>query len=96
MRPSIAVETKIDEIRAAVARHGLRNPRLFGSVARGEDVEGSDIDLLVDPGETTTLMDLARLKLELERLLGVNVDIATPGALSGRLAREVANDAKPL
>jgi predicted nucleotidyltransferase len=65
-------------------------------VARGDDVEGSDLDLLVDPTEETSLFDLAGLALELERLLGVPVDLVTPGGLPPRLAPEVARDTRPL
>jgi uncharacterized protein len=74
----------------------VRNVRVFGSAARGEDLEGSDLDLLVDPTEQTTLFDLAGLKLELEALLGVGVDIATPGALRRGMTGRIADDLRPL
>ncbi len=96
MRPSIAVRNNIDKIRAIIARYPVENARIFGSTSRGDDVEGSDVDLLVDPTETTTLLDLARLKLELEELLGVGVDIATPRALPDDLAKNVADDLRPI
>jgi uncharacterized protein len=86
----------IEEIRAVIARYPVTNPRIFGSASRGDDVDGSDVDLLVEATETTTLRDLARLKLELEKLLGVGVDIATPKALPDDLARNVAEDLRPL
>ena len=96
MRPSAAIEQNLDKVRAILARYPVKNARLFGSVSRGDDAEGSDIDILVDPTDATTLMDLAGLKLELQDLLGVGVDIATPDALTRRIAENVAADLKPL
>jgi predicted nucleotidyltransferase len=96
MRPSATIEQNLDEVRAILARYPVKNARLFGSVSRGDDVEGSDVDILVDPTDATTLMDLAGLKLELQELLGVAVDIATPAALTHRIAENVADDLKPL
>ena len=54
MRPSEAIAGRLDEVRAIIARYPVRNPRVFGSVARGEDDERSDLDLLVDPLEKAT------------------------------------------
>ncbi|MFL5166619.1 MAG: nucleotidyltransferase family protein, partial [Microvirga sp.] len=54
MRPSEILALKADEIREIIARYPVRNPRIFGSAARGEDAEGSDLDLLVDPLENTS------------------------------------------
>jgi uncharacterized protein len=54
---------------------------VFGSVVHGVDQEGSDLDLLIDPTPSTTLMDVARIQVELEKLLGVSVDVLTPKAL---------------
>jgi uncharacterized protein len=96
MRPSLAVKNNIDQMRAIVARYPVKNPRLFGSASRGDDIDGSDLDILVEPTDATTLLDLARLKLELEKLLGVGVDIATPRALPKDLAENLASDLKPL
>jgi uncharacterized protein len=96
MRPSLAVKNNIDQIRAIVARYPVKNARLFGSASRGDDTGGSDLDILVEPTDATTLLDLARLKLELERLLGIGVDIATPRALLKDLDESLASDLKPL
>ena len=63
MRPSEILAAKADEIREIIARYPVRNPRIFGSAARGDDAEGSDLDLLVDPLENTSLYDLAGLEL---------------------------------
>jgi uncharacterized protein len=96
MRPSLAVRNNIDQVRAIIARYPVKNARVFGSASRGDDSEGSDLDLLVEPTDTTTLLDLAHLKLELEKLLGVGVDIATPRALPKDLANNLADDLKAL
>jgi len=96
MRPSIALQENSDRIRTIIARYPVRNVRVFGSATRGDDLEGSDLDLLVDPTEQTTLFDLAGLKLELEALLGVGVDIATPGALRRGMSGRIADDLRPL
>jgi uncharacterized protein len=96
MRPSEILAAKADEIREIIARYPVRNPRIFGSAARGDDEEGSDLDLLVDPLRGTTYLTLAKLQLELEAFLGVGVDIATPGAIGPRLAERVNQDLRPL
>jgi uncharacterized protein len=74
-----------EEIRRAAAESGARDVRVFGSVARGKEGEASDVDFLVslDPGRT--LLDLARLELRLERLLGRPVDVVTEASLRGPL-----------
>jgi len=63
------------EIVAIAARHSARNLRIFGSVARGEANESSDLDLLVDLDGGRTLLDLGGLVVELEAQLGVRVDV---------------------
>jgi len=96
MRPSVALQENRNRIRAIIARYPIHNVRVFGSAARGDDLDGSDLDLLVEPTDRTTLYDLAGLKLELEALLGVGVDIATPRALREGLAGRIADDLRPL
>ena len=83
-------------MRQAVARSKTTNPRIFGSVLLGEDREGSDLDLLVDPLPGTTLFDLGSLQIELEELLGVSVDLITPGDLPEKFRRRVLAQARPL
>lgn len=81
----ITLNTLRQERRAEILRlaetHGARNVRVFGSVVRADNREDSDVDLLVefDPGKT--LFDLIGLKLDLESLLGVTVDVVTPNSL---------------
>ena len=79
------------------AKHGAYNLRVFGSVARGEADEQSDIDLLVDYSlNRITPWFPAGLKLELEKLLGRKVDIATEAALKDRIREQVLQEAIPL
>jgi len=79
MRPSEAVPQHSETIRQLVIQAGMANPRVFGSVLHGEDQEDSDLDLLVDPSPRASLLDMAGLQIELEKALGVKVDLRTPG-----------------
>lgn len=96
MKPSLALNAHRDALRAIVARHGATRPRIFGSAIRGDDAEGSDLDLLVEPTESTTLMTLAAIQLEAERLLGVHVDVLTPRSLPARFRERVLLEAIPV
>ncbi len=69
---------------------------MFGSVARGDDTESSDVDLLVDLDKGVGLVALAGLQRELTELLGINVDIVPADPLKARLRREVLAEAVPL
>ncbi len=92
MRPSVLLAQHRTKIRQVVAAHRATNPRVFGSVAHGEDVEGSDFDLLVDPQPRMSLFDLGAIIAELSELLGIKVDVATPAALPGRMREHVLRD----
>jgi predicted nucleotidyltransferase len=96
MTPSESVRKNRDAIVEIVLRHNARNPRLFGSCNRGEDSESSDIDILIDPTETTTLFDIGAIRHELLELLGTSVDVLTPGALPESFRATVIAEAKPL
>jgi predicted nucleotidyltransferase len=97
MRPSIALTRNRDALAALSARHRLTNVRVFGSVLRGEDTDGSDLDLLVDAvPEVTTLLDLVRMEREAAALLGVPVDIRTPDDLHESFRDRVVSEARPL
>lgn len=67
--------------------------RVFGSVARGEDTDESDLDILVEPTAETTLMDIAAIQFKLKELLGVRVDVLTPRAFPEHFRAEVLNEA---
>ena len=76
-----------------VAAAGMANPRVFGSVVRGEDNEESDLDILVDPGSGTSLMTMVRVQDELAKASGVKVDLRTPGELHSRFRDRVLTGA---
>ena len=84
------------EILAVLATYGLANPRLFGSVARGEGTPGSDIDLLVDVPAGVGLFALARCQADLEALLGVPVDLVPAADLKPGVAAQVVDEAVAL
>ncbi|HEV3431420.1 MAG TPA: nucleotidyltransferase domain-containing protein [Paraburkholderia sp.] len=96
MRPSEALRAHRAEIREIVASHHATNVRVFGSSARDEDDEDSDLDLLVDPTPETTFIDLAQIQLRLETLLGVPVDVLTPRALPEKFRARVVADSVPV
>jgi predicted nucleotidyltransferase len=96
MKPSVALELKRSAIRDATGRFRATNPRIFGSVLHGTDQEGSDLDLLVDALPGATLFDLGGLQAELEDLLGVPVDLLTPGDLPPKLRAQILAEAQPV
>lgn len=81
------------QILAAASQRGLGDVRVFGSVARGEAVETSDVDLLVAPGPDTTLFDLSGFALDVEGIVGRHVDVATPRGLKARIRDRVLAEA---
>ena len=96
MKPSDILHAHRDDIRRVVEQNRTRNPRVFGSVLGGRDVEGSDLDLLVDPTPDATLLDIARIQNQLQRLLGVPVDVLTPKALPESFRDRVLAEAVPV
>lgn len=96
MKPSQSLELKRNAVLEAAARFRTVNPRVFGSVIYGRDTDSSDIDLLVDPLPGTTLFDLGGLQVELEELLGVSVDLLTPGDLPAKFRDQVLAEARPI
>lgn len=96
MRPSELLAEHRITIRQVVASHHARNPRVFGSVAHGEDTAESDLDLLVDPQDQMSLFDLGAIIAEPNELLGIRVDVATPAALPEPIRQRVLRDAIPV
>ena len=74
-------------------KYGASNLRIFGSYARGEEKSDSDLDLLVDMEDGTTLFDRIALMQELEDLLGVKVDLAKPDNLHDLIRDQVMEEA---
>jgi len=96
MRPSEALQAHREAIREIALRNRARDVRVFGSVLHGEDTEGSDLDLLVEPTAETTLMDIARIQVEVAKLLNVTVDVLTPKALPNKFRAQVMSEAVPV
>ena len=96
MRPSQALSQHREAVCLAAARYRVANPRAFGSALHGNDREGSDLDLLVDPLPGATLFDLGGLQDELQELLGVSVDVLTLQDLPAKFRDVVAQEARPV
>lgn len=96
MRPSAVLDMKRSAVRDVVGRFPTTNPRVFGSVLHGTDQDGSDLDLLVDALPGATLLDLGDLEEELRSLLGIDVDLLTPGDLPPKFRDEVLAEARPV
>ena len=96
MRPSEALPQHRETIRQLVLQAGLKNPRVFGSVARGEDREDSDLDILVDPAPRASLLAMEMLQAQLEKLTGVKIDLRTPEEIHQRFRGKVLTEAAAL
>lgn len=96
MRTRELLESRREEIMEIAARHGARDLRLFGSVARGEDSESSDVDILVTLEPGVGLFKHAALIRELQELLGRKVDVISDKGLRQRVRDEVLREALPL
>lgn len=86
------VAARRGEVLAVLRRHGVTNPEVFGSTARGDDREGSDVDILVDFPEGTSIIDIIGIQHELEDLLGVQVDLIPRSGLKARVRMRAARD----
>lgn len=94
MKPSQALNARRDAVRSMVGRFCAANPRVFGSALHGTDRDGSDLDILVDAMPGATLFDLGGLQDELQTLLGVRVDLLTPGDLPLKFRAQVVAEAR--
>lgn len=90
------LEEKKEEILRIAALHGAKNVRIFGSVARGDADESSDIDLLVDMEPGRSLFDRGELIADLRDLLGLKVDVVTEEGIYWLLKRRILKEAHPL
>jgi predicted nucleotidyltransferase len=95
-RKPMDLQQKRDEIIQIAARHGARNLRLFGSVARGDDRAGSDVDLLVNMEPDRSLLDIVGLGQDLEELLERRVDVLTDASLHPALRERILAESRPL
>lgn len=96
MRPSVVLDMNRSAVREATSRFRVANPRVFGSALHGTDQDDSDLDLLVDALPGTTLFDLGGLRDELQTLLGISVDVLTPGDLPPKFRAKVLAEAQPV
>jgi len=90
------IRSQRDAILRLAARYGIRNVRLFGSVARGESTAQSDVDVLVDFEPGRSLLDQVGFEQDLEALLGCNVDVVAEGGISPYLEARILREARPL
>jgi predicted nucleotidyltransferase len=97
VKPSAALDAHREAARAIVARSPrTANLRVFGSALHGDDTDDSDLDLLVDALPGATLLDLGGLQMDLQDLLGVRVDLLTPGELPREIRARVLAEAVPV
>ncbi|NTU42854.1 MAG: nucleotidyltransferase [Nitrospirales bacterium] len=96
MRPSAAIKSGRSRVLQTITKYGLSNPRIFGSTLRGDDSDDSDLDLLVDAGEETSLLDMVKAQHEIEDALGVSVDLLTPEDLPESFRKKVLSEAAPV
>jgi uncharacterized protein len=90
------LQQRRQEILAIAAKHGAYNVRIFGSLARGEADDQSDVDILVELEEGRSLLDLGGLSMDLENLLECKVDVVTARGLRKRISERVLREAVPL
>jgi predicted nucleotidyltransferase len=96
MRPSEALTIHRAELRQLVSSYNVAHPRVYGSVLTGKDDEESDLDLLVDATDKTTLFTLIGLEQDAQDLLGVQVSVLTPKDLPVKFRAQVLQTAQPL
>ena len=96
MKPSEALNKNRVQIRQIVASHHASNARVFGSVAKGEDTNQSDLDILIEPTNETTLFDIGAIRRKLKDLLGATVDVLTPNSLPDHFREEVIASSVPV
>jgi len=95
-RPSEVLRAHRDQVLAFARKHGASSVLVFGSVARGDDDSGSDLDLLMDLPPTYSLFTMARLQRELSELLSVPIDLGSVDDLRPRIRERVLAEARPL
>ena len=96
MKIEEVIKEKREDILGIAARHGARNVRVFGSVARAEAGRDSDVDFLIELEPGRTLLDHAALYLELKQLLGCEVDVVTERSLRPSIRERVLREAAPI
>jgi len=96
LKPSLILKIHRAAILSVIETNNASNACVFGSVVHGDDHEDRDLDILVDPTSNTSLMDIAKIQVELEKLLGISVDVLTPKELPEKFRNSVLAEAVPL
>jgi len=99
MRASQLLEKYSDEIRLIARRYeqeGIRNLRVFGSVAKDLDTDKSDVDFLIDTEPQVTLLTIGGMYYELEQLLGSKIDLITTGSIPESVKSQILEEARPI
>ena len=96
MRPSLALASQRERVLALVAARGASRLRVFGSAARDQDHEGSDLDLLIDMPAGTSLLQIVGLQLDIQDALGIKVDLCTERELHPTLKPRILAEARPV
>jgi uncharacterized protein len=96
MRPSEALALHKDAILEVLKKYPVKNPRIFGSVARGEDTEDSDLDIVVDKAGRFSYFDMAMLEQEIEAAVGCKVDLGLFKNLKADVLPAVSRDLRQI
>jgi uncharacterized protein len=92
----VLIRQRRNSLETAAQRHGVRDLRVFGSIARGDETPESDIDFLVDLEPGRTLLDLIGFQQDAEEILGVRVHVATLRILKERVRARALREARPV
>lgn len=95
MRPVVFAHHR-ETIRRIVPESGMTNPRLFGSVLHGNDIDGSDLDILIDVPRGISLFNLVKTQLAIEDCVGAKIHLLTPGDLPPKFRDTVVQEALPV
>ena len=90
------IEAHRDEIRAIASKYGVIDVRVFGSMARGDATDASDVDLLVRPLPGTSLLDLGGLLVDVQDLLGRRVEVVSDRSLHPAIREQILQEAQAL
>ena len=93
MSLSKTLKNSREEILNIAGKYGAKNIRVFGSVARGEEKQGSDIDIIVEMKQGSSLLDIIAIKQDIEDLLGRKVDVITEASISPYIRTEILREA---
>jgi hypothetical protein len=96
MKPSEVLPQHRETIRHLVIEAGMANPRVFGSVLHGDDQENSDLDILVDPAPSASLLAMEILQSHLASVTGVKIDLRTPEEIHPKFRDKVLAEATSL